>query len=142
LIRVLLVEDNDDDIVLTTEALEAGKFAVELHVETTGDGALAYLRREGEHADARRPDLIMLDLNLPGTSGVEVLAEIKSDDAVSSIPVVIMTTSRSPADIEATYKLHANCYVTKPVDVDAFISIVHQIEDFWLTVVRLPHGPS
>ncbi|MEI8082871.1 MAG: response regulator [Actinomycetes bacterium] len=140
MIRVLLVEDNDDDIVLTTEALDAGKFRVELHVETTGDGALRYLRRAGEHTDAHRPDLIMLDLNLPGTSGVEVLTEIKSDDELGSIPVVIMTTSRSPADIEATYKLHANCYVTKPVDVDAFISIVHQIEDFWLTVVRLPHG--
>lgn len=138
MIRVLLVEDNEDDVILTSEALEAGKFLVELHVEMTGAGALDYLHRVGEHATASRPDLILLDLNLPGIDGREVLATVKADPELRSIPVVIMTTSRSPADIEAAYGLHANCYVTKPVDLDAFIDIVHKIEDFWLTVVRLP----
>lgn len=136
--QVLLVEDNDDDVVLTTEAFRAGELRVDLHVETSGAGALSYLHRTGEHAAACRPDLILLDLNLPGIDGREVLAEIKGDPTLRSIPVVVMTTSHSPADIEAAYDLQANCYVTKPVGLDALIDIVRRIEEFWLTVVRLP----
>lgn len=136
--QVLLVEDNDDDVVLTTEAFGAGELLVDLHVETTGAGALRYLHRTGEHAAACRPDLILLDLNLPGIDGREVLAEIKTNPKLRSIPVVIMTTSDSPADIAAAYDLHANCYVTKPVGLDALIALVRKIEEFWLTVVRLP----
>lgn len=140
MINVLLVEDNEDDIVLTTEALETGKFLIDLHVERTGSGALSYLKREGVPESGHRPDLVLLDLNLPGVDGREVLVEMKADPLLRSIPVVIMTTSRSPEDIEAAYDLHANCYVTKPVDVDSFMDIVGKIEEFWLTVVRLPRG--
>ncbi|MEI6623648.1 MAG: response regulator [Actinomycetes bacterium] len=138
--RVLLVEDSDDDILLTTEALESGKLQVDLHVVKTGTDAMAYLRCEGRYADALRPELILLDLNLPGIDGREVLRRVKDDPHLHTIPVVVMTTSRAEEDVEMAYGLHANCYVTKPVGLDAFIEIVHSIEDFWLTVVRLPNG--
>lgn len=138
LIEILLVEDNPGDVRLTREALKEGKVRNNLHVASDGVEALAFLRREGHGADAPRPDLILLDLNLPRMDGRELLEEIKQDDALRSIPVVILTTSRDEEDILRTYDLHANCYITKPVDLDQFISVVRSIEDFWLTIVKLP----
>lgn len=141
MIQVLLVEDSDDDILLTTEALVAAKLHIDLQIVKTGMEALAYLRREGEYAGAQRPELILLDLNLPGIDGREVLRQVKGDEKLHTIPVVIMTTSSSEEDVEMAYGMHANCFVTKPVGLDAFIKIVHSIGDFWLTVVRLPGDP-
>jgi CheY-like chemotaxis protein len=137
-VEILLVEDNPGDVRLTKEALKEGKVANNLHVAMDGMEALAFLRKEGEYKDKPRPDLILLDLNLPKKDGREVLEEIKQDASLKKIPVVILTTSQDEADILKTYKLHANCYITKPVDLNQFIKVVHSIEDFWLTLVKLP----
>jgi CheY-like chemotaxis protein len=137
-VEILLVEDNPGDVRLTQEALKEGKVANNLHVAMDGVEALAFLRREGEYSDKPRPDLILLDLNLPKKDGREVLEEIKNDEKLKKIPVVILTTSQDETDVLKTYKLHANCFITKPVDLDQFITVVHSIEDFWLTLVKLP----
>ncbi len=134
----LLVEDNPGDVRLTREALRESKLANHLSVVNDGVEAIAFLRREGKYADAPRPDLILLDLNLPRKSGREVLAEIKADPSLKRIPVVVITSSEAEQDILATYNLHVNCYVTKPVDLDQFVKVVHSIETFWLTIVKLP----
>jgi CheY-like chemotaxis protein len=139
-IEILLVEDNPGDVRLTIEALKEGKVSNRLSVARDGVEALAFLRREGPHANAPRPDLILLDLNLPRRDGREVLAEVKADARLRRIPVVVLTTSKAEEDILRTYDLHANCYITKPVDLDQFISVVRSIDDFWLSVVRLPGG--
>jgi chemotaxis family two-component system response regulator Rcp1 len=137
-VEVLFVEDNPGDVRLTREALKEGKLRANLHVVGDGVEAMAFLRREDKYAAAPRPDLVLLDLNLPKKDGHEVLAEIKGDDSLRRIPVVILTTSRSEEDILKTYNLHANCYITKPVDLDQFMKVVQSIEDFWLTLVKLP----
>lgn len=137
-IEILLVEDNPGDVRLTIEALKEGKVRNNLSVARDGVEALAFLRREGSFANATRPDLVLLDLNLPKKDGREVLAEIKNDPALRRIPVVVLTTSKAEEDILRTYDLHANCYITKPVDLEQFISVVRSIDDFWLAVVRLP----
>ncbi|WP_309895586.1 response regulator [Archangium sp.] len=137
-IQILLVEDNPGDVRLTIEALKEGKVSNSLSVARDGVEALAFLRREGPHGKAARPDLILLDLNLPKKDGREVLAEIKDDSSLRRIPVVVLTTSKAEEDILRTYDLHANCYITKPVDLEQFISVVRSIDDFWLSVVRLP----
>lgn len=137
-IDILLVEDNPADVRLTREALKEAKVGNQLHVVEDGVEAMRFLRREGEFNDVPRPDLIMLDLNLPKKDGREVLEEIKVDPVLKTIPVVVLTTSHAEEDIVRSYNLHANCYVTKPVDLDQFIRIVKSIEDFWLTIVRLP----
>ena len=139
-IDILLVEDNPGDVRLTIEALKDGKVRNRLNVAVDGVEALAFLRREGKYADAPRPDVILLDLNLPRKDGREVLAEIKEDEELRRIPVVVLTTSSSEQDILRTYSLHAHCYITKPVDLDQFIQVVKGIEDFWLTIVKLPTG--
>ena len=137
-IEILLVEDNPGDVRLTAEALKEGKIRNHMSVVADGEEAMAFLRREGAHASAPRPDLVLLDLNLPRKDGREVLAEIKEDDALKRIPVVVLTTSKAEEDILRTYNLHANCYITKPVDLDQFITVVRTIEDFWFSVVSLP----
>ena len=137
-IEILLVEDNPGDVRLTEEALKEGKILNSLNVVADGVEAMAFLRREGKYSDAPRPELILLDLNLPKKDGREVLAEIKKDQELKRIPVVILTSSAAEQDIVKSYNLHANCYVTKPVDLDQFIHVVKSIEQFWLTVVKLP----
>jgi chemotaxis family two-component system response regulator Rcp1 len=137
-IDILLVEDNPGDVRLTQEALTDGKVYHNLHVVEDGVEAMAFLRREGEYADAPRPDLILLDLNLPRKDGREVLEEIKADEGLRRIPVVILTTSEADQDILQTYDNHANCFITKPVDLEQFISVVKYVEGFWLTIVKLP----
>jgi chemotaxis family two-component system response regulator Rcp1 len=137
-IEILLVEDNPGDVRLTREALRDGKIVNNLHVAENGVDALAFLRREGKHQNAVRPELILLDLNLPKKDGREVLAEIKADKDLKRIPVVILTSSEAEQDIVKSYNLHANCYITKPVDLDQFITVVKSIEHFWLKVVKLP----
>jgi len=137
-IEILLVEDNPADVRLTQEALKEGKVRNNLHVARDGIEAIEYLRRVGKHAGSPRPDLILLDLNLPRKDGREVLADIKADAELKAIPVVVLTTSAAEADIFKSYKLHANCYIQKPVDLDQFVQVVKSIDDFWLTVVRLP----
>jgi CheY-like chemotaxis protein len=137
-VEVLLVEDNPGDVRLTREALREGKIRNNLHVARDGVEALAFLRRQGEHAGAPRPDLILLDLNLPRKDGREVLTEIKDDATLRQIPVVVLTSSQAEEDIIRAYDLHANCYISKPVDLDQFINVVRSIEDFWFTVVKLP----
>jgi two-component system, chemotaxis family, response regulator Rcp1 len=137
-IEVLLVEDNPGDVRLTREALREGKVRNNLHVTPDGVEALAFLRRQGPYADAVRPDLILLDLNLPRKDGREVLQEIKNEPGLRNIPVVVLTSSQAEQDILRAYDLHANCYITKPVDLDQFITVVKSIEDFWFTIVRLP----
>jgi len=138
LIDILLVEDNPGDADLAREALEEHKMCNELHVVSDGEQAMAYLRREGQYTNASRPDLILLDLNLPKKDGREVLAEIKADDDLNHIPIVILTSSRAEEDVLKTYKLHANCYIAKPIDVTQFFNVVRAIEDFWLGIVILP----
>lgn len=138
-IEILMVEDNPGDVRLTKEALKAAKMLNTLHVVEDGEAALDYLYQRGQYSMASRPDLILLDLNLPKKDGREVLATIKADDTLKSIPVVVLTTSNAEVDILKAYKLNANCYVTKPVDFERFAEIVRTIEDFWLTVVTLPH---
>jgi two-component system, chemotaxis family, response regulator Rcp1 len=138
-IDVLLVEDSPGDVRLTQEALLDANQAVHLHVVTDGVEAMQFLRREGRHADAPVPDLILLDLNLPRMDGREVLAQIKEDDRLKTIPTIILTTSAAESDITKSYRLQANCYLTKPVQFDAFESVVKSINDFWLTRVKLPY---
>jgi two-component system, chemotaxis family, response regulator Rcp1 len=142
LIEILLVEDNPGDVRLTREALRDAKVRNNMMVAGDGIEALAYLRQEGQHVDAIRPDLILLDLNLPRMNGFEVLDVIKEDDALKHIPVVILTTSQAEQDIIRSYNLHANAYVTKPVDLDQFIKVIKAIEGFWLEIVCLPHRKS
>jgi two-component system, chemotaxis family, response regulator Rcp1 len=137
-IEILLVEDSPGDIRLTIEALKEAKVRNKLNVVKDGVEAMDYLRRECSYKDVKCPDLILLDLNLPLKDGREVLAEIKSDPKLRQIPVVVLTTSRSEEDVLKAYDLHANCYITKPVDFKQFMSVVKSIEDFWLTVVKLP----
>jgi CheY-like chemotaxis protein len=134
----LLVEDNPGDVRLTIEAFNDAKLNNALSVVRDGVEAMSFLRQEGQHAQASRPDLILLDLNLPRKDGREVLAEIKADPDLQRIPIVVLTTSDAQTDIQRAYELHANCYITKPVDLEQFIQVVQSIEDFWLTVVRLP----
>ncbi len=145
-IEILLVEDNPGDVRLTREALRDGKMKNNLHVAMDGVEALAFLRREGRHTAAPRPDVILLDLNLPKKNGREVLAEVKSDPELMRIPVVVLTTSADEHDVLKAYEYHANCYITKPVDLEKFLDVVRSIEDFWFTIVRLPsdvgHGPK
>ena len=137
-IEVLLVEDSPGDVRLTQEAFRDANQAVHLHVAVDGVEAMAFLRKEGEHANAPRPDLILLDLNLPKMDGREVLAHIKEDATLKTIPTVILTTSDAEADIVKSYQLQANCYLTKPVQLDSFEALVKSINDFWLTKVKLP----
>ena len=137
-VEILLVEDNLGDIRLTQEALRESKFHNQLHVVRDGMEAMQFLRHEGNFAQAPRPDLILLDLNLPRKDGREVLQDIKSDDDLRRIPVVVLTTSEADEDILRSYNLHANCYITKPVDLYRFIAIVQTIEQFWFQVVKLP----
>jgi CheY-like chemotaxis protein len=137
-IDVLLVEDDPGDALMTQEAFEHHKIRNQLHVVRDGIEALEFLRREGQYEDAPRPGLILLDLNLPKMDGREVLAEIKADETLRPIPVVVLTTSEAEEDILRSYNLHANAYVTKPVDFDRFIEVVRQIDDFFVTVVKLP----
>jgi len=137
-IQILMVEDNPDDIELTVEALKDARVANHLTVVQDGEEALSYLRCRGKYAQAVRPDLILLDLNMPRKNGRDVLRDIKNDPKLKRIPVVILTTSQAEDDILHTYDLHANCYITKPVDFNQFLKVVRCIEDFWLTVVKLP----
>jgi chemotaxis family two-component system response regulator Rcp1 len=137
-IRVLLVEDNPGDVRLTQEAFDNATRSIHMHVASDGVEAMAFLKREGTHARAHRPDLILLDLNVPKMDGREVLARIKKDDNLKTIPTIILTTSESEADIVKSYQLHANCYLSKPVELDAFEALVKSINDFWLTRVKLP----
>ena len=137
-VEILLVEDNPGDERLTREALKEGKVYSNLHWVKDGVEAMEFLRREGKYKDSPRPDIILLDLNLPKKDGREVLHDIKNDDALKRIPVVVLTTSKAEEDVLRTYNLHANCYVTKPVDLEKFIVVVKSIDVFWLTVVTLP----
>jgi CheY-like chemotaxis protein len=138
-VEILLVEDDPGDTLITREALDQSKLANNLHCVVNGEEALAFVRREGQYADAPRPDLVLLDLNLPRRDGREVLAEIKGDPELRRIPVVVLTTSQSEEDVLRSYDLHANAYVTKPVDFDRFVDEVHQIDEFYFAVVRLPN---
>jgi CheY-like chemotaxis protein len=135
---VLLVEDDPGDVLMIREAFEDNKVRNELHISSDGEDALRFLRQEEPHAGAPRPDLVLLDLNLPRKDGREVLAEIKADERLRTIPVVVLTTSEAEEDVLRSYALHANAYVTKPVDFDRFIDVVRQIDDFFVTVVKLP----
>jgi CheY-like chemotaxis protein len=137
-IEVLLVEDDPGDVLMTKEAFEDYKLSNQLHVVNDGAEAMDFLRQQGDHADAPRPDLVLLDLNLPRMDGREVLQAIKSDPGLASIPVVVLTTSEAEEDVLRSYSLHANAYVTKPVDFERFIQVVRQIDDFFVSVVRLP----
>ena len=141
-IEILLVEDNSGDVRLTQEALKEAKVHNHLTVASDGVDALAILRKQGNYDAAATPDNILLDLNLPKISGTEVLAQIKNDKALKQIPVVIVTSSKAEEDVAKSYNLHANCYVTKPIDLDQFIKMVRSIEDFWFTIVRLPAHKS
>ena len=137
-IEILLVEDSPGDVLLTRETLKDAKVLNHLSVVGDGEEAMAFLRRDAPHTDAPRPELILLDLNLPKKDGREVLAEIKGDSQLRRIPVVVLTTSAAEQDIAKSYDLHANCYITKPVDLDQWITVVNSIENFWLTIVKLP----
>jgi CheY-like chemotaxis protein len=137
-IQILMVEDNDGDVFLTMEALKSAKIANEVHVVHDGVEALEFLRRQGKYAAAPRPELILLDLNLPRKDGRQVLAEIKPDPELGKIPVVVLTSSAAEQDVVKSYQLHANCYIVKPVDFNGLMEIVASIEQFWLAVVTLP----
>ncbi len=139
-INILLVEDSPGDARLAREALQDSKITNEIYHVGDGVEAMAFLRKEGEYKDEVRPDLILLDLNLPRKDGREVLAEIKADDALRRIPVVVLTISDDEADIFKTYDLHANCFITKPIDLSQFLKVVKAIESFWLSIVKLPNG--
>lgn len=141
-VEILLVEDNPGDVRLTQEALKEGKVRNNLNVVANGAEAMAYLRQQGQFRDASRPDIVLLDLNLPKKNGCEVLAEIKQDSDLKRIPVVILTTSQADEDVLKSYNLHANCYIVKPVDLDQFIQVVQSIEDFWLSIIKLPPRPD
>jgi chemotaxis family two-component system response regulator Rcp1 len=137
-IQILLVEDSPGDVDLTIEAMREAKVANELRVAIDGVIAMAFLRREGEYAAAPRPDLVLLDLNLPRKNGTEVLAEMRADPLLRSIPVAVLTTSKAESDILRSYELGANCFITKPVRLQEFLEVIQAIQDFWLTIVRLP----
>ncbi|MCF8262790.1 MAG: response regulator [Melioribacteraceae bacterium] len=137
-VNILLVEDNPGDARLAQEGLKESKLNNELNIVTDGEQALDYLHKRGNFKDVKTPDLILLDLNLPKIDGREVLAEIKKNERLKTIPVVILTTSQAEEDILKTYSLHANCYISKPLDLDQFIKVVRSIENFWLTIVKLP----
>ncbi len=137
-IEILLVEDNPGDVRLTVEVLKDARVRNNMSTVNDGVAALAYLKQEGDYAVAPRPDLILLDLNLPKKDGKEVLAEIKADPNLRRIPVVVLTVSKDEEDILKSYDLHANCYITKPINLEQFITVVRSIEDFWLTIVKLP----
>ena len=139
-VQILLVEDSPSDVALTLAALREGHIVNDMHVAGDGETAMDFLHRRGEHRDAPRPDLILLDLNLPKKDGREVLAEVKADDDLRAIPIVVLTTSAAESDVLRSYRLHANSYVMKPVGFDQFLSAVQQIEDFWLRLVRLSEG--
>ncbi len=136
--EILLVEDNPGDVFLTREAFREGRFAHRLSIVEDGEEALEFLRKEGKYLNAPRPDLILLDLNLPRKDGRELLADIKVDERLRHIPVIVLTTSDARQDVWGAYKLHANCYLTKPIQMEDFLDKVRSVEDFWLTVVRLP----
>jgi chemotaxis family two-component system response regulator Rcp1 len=136
--EVLLVEDSPGDVRLTREALKDAKVHINLHVAADGMQAMEFLKREGKYAGVPRPDLILLDLNLPKKDGREVLEEIKENPALQSIPIVILTTSSSEEDVLKSYRLHANCYISKPVDLEGFLTVVKSIDSFWLSIVKLP----
>jgi len=137
-VEILLAEDNPGDVKLTRKALEEGKLTNNLHVVTDGVEAMAYLREDGEYEGRARPDLILLDLNMPRMDGRAVLEEVKDDDDLKRIPVVVLTSSEAEEDVAKSYELHANAYLTKPVDFDGFLEIVGSLEEFWLEVVKLP----
>ncbi|MBN1572769.1 MAG: response regulator [Deltaproteobacteria bacterium] len=139
-VEILLVEDNPADVRITVEALKESKIKNNLNIVNDGVEALDFLRKVGKHAESPKPDLILLDLNLPKKDGREVLKEIKEDPKLKRIPVVILTISKADEDIIRTYDLHANCYITKPVDMEQFVKVVKSIEDFWFTIVVLPDG--
>jgi CheY-like chemotaxis protein len=141
LVHILLVEDSPEDVLLTREALKDAKVANELHVAEDGEQAMAFLRREGQYREAPRPDLVLLDLNLPRKHGREVLSEIKEDPSLRRVPVVILTTSASDEDILTAYDRHVNAYVRKPVDLDRLVEVVLSIEHFWLGIISLPPRP-
>ena len=138
-IRILLVEDNEGDILLTLEALREARIGNEVDVVKDGDRAVQFLKKEGEFKDAYTPDLILLDINLPRMDGFEVLAVIKSDERLSVIPVIMLTTSDSEKDILESYKHHANCYITKPVNFENFMNVIQTIKEFWINIVKLPN---
>ena len=140
IVEILLVEDNPGDARLTLEAFKEGKVRTNLNIVDDGQKAMDYLRKEGKYADKPRPDIVLLDLNLPKKDGRQVLAEVKADSDLKLIPVVILTTSRAEEDILNTYDHHANCYITKPVDLSQFMEVVKSIENFWLTLVKLPRS--
>ena len=137
-IQILLVEDNPGDVRLTVEALHGAKVANELHVVGDGEEAIDFLRQRGRHEDAPRPDIVLLDLNLPRLDGRDVLADIKADDDLATIPIIVLTSSSAEEDISRSYELHANCYISKPVDFTQFIDAVRSLESFWFKIVRLP----
>jgi two-component system response regulator len=137
-VEILLAEDNPGDVALTRRALRQSKLHNNLHVVVDGDEAMRFLRREGEHTTAPRPDLVLLDINMPRKTGLEVLAEVKEDGDLRAIPVCMLTTSEDDQDILAAYARHANAFVKKPVDLQQFIEVVRKIEDFWFTIVKLP----
>ncbi|KKN13280.1 hypothetical protein LCGC14_1007900 [marine sediment metagenome] len=139
IVEILLIEDSPGDIRLTQEALKDSKISNNLHVVTDGVEAMAFLRKEGKYSEKPRPDLILLDLNLPKKDGREVLAEIKQDEQLKRIPVIILTVSETEEDVLKTYNLHANCYITKPVDLEQFLKVVKTTENFWFTIVTLPN---
>jgi CheY-like chemotaxis protein len=138
LVDILLVEDDEGDVLITREAFEVHRIRNALHVVSDGDAALQFVQRQGEYAQAPRPHLVLLDLNLPRRNGMEVLAELKSDPELSVIPVVVLTTSQAQEDIVRSYALHANAYVTKPVDADSFMNAIRQIDDFFGSLAQLP----
>ena len=137
-IHILLVEDNDGDILLTKEALEYAKIHIKLSVAKDGNEAIEFVNKQGKHAEAEIPDLILLDINLPKKNGHEVLQYIKGDELLKHIPIIMLTTSSSERDINSTYNNYANCYITKPVEIDEFLSVIATIENFWISVVKLP----
>jgi len=139
-IEILLVEDNPGDVNLTQRALKAGRINNRVHVAQDGVEAMAYLHRVGRHHHAPKPDLVLLDLNMPRMNGMEVLADLKADDSLKHIPVAILTTSDAERDVLTSYRLHANCYITKPVTYEAFVDAIRSIEHFWLHLVELPHA--
>ena len=141
-IDILLVEDSEGDARLSLEAMRDSKIRNNMHHVADGEEAMAFLRKEGKYSKAPRPDLILLDLNLPKKDGREVLAEIKFDDKLKRIPVVVLTISSAEEDILKSYNLHANCFITKPIDLSQFMKVVHSVEDFWLTIVKLPNEGS
>lgn len=141
-IDILLVEDSEGDARLSLETMRDSKIRNKMHHVVDGEEAMAFLRKEGKYSKVQRPDLILLDLNLPKKDGREVLAEIKNDDKLKRIPVVVLTISSAEEDILKSYNLHANCFITKPIDLSQFMKVVRSVEDFWLTIVKLPNGGS